>query len=41
MIDKYWIAARVIGESRRKDFILNDDAYNYLSADQVKRGQVI
>lgn len=41
MTDKYWIAARVIGENRRKDFILNDEAYNYLSVDQVKRGQVI
>lgn len=31
MTDKYWIAARVIGESKRKEPILNEEAYNYVS----------
>jgi hypothetical protein len=41
MIDKYWIAARVIGESRRKESIVSEEAYNYLSPEQVKRGEII
>jgi hypothetical protein len=31
MIDKCWIAARVIGESKRKEQILSDEAYKYIS----------
>ena len=41
MTDKCWIAARVIGESKRKEPILNEEAYNYISPEQVRKGKII
>lgn len=41
MTDKCWIAARVIGESKRKEAILSEEAYNYISAEQVRKGKII
>lgn len=41
MTDKYWIAAKVIGQSNKKEAALHEEAYNYLTPEQVKRGKVI
>lgn len=41
MTDKCWIAARIIGETKRKEPVLNDEAYCYLSPEQVKKGQTL
>ena len=41
MTEQCWIAAKVIGESKRKEPILSEEAYNYISPEQVRKGKVI
>lgn len=41
MTDKCWIAAKVIGERRKREFVLNKEAYNYISPEQVRKGEMV
>jgi len=41
MTDKYWLAARVIGQTKRNEPVLNEEAYCYVSPEQAKRSEVI
>ncbi len=41
MTSKYFIAARIIGQNRKKESILNEEAYDYLGAEQIKKGEMI
>ncbi len=40
MTDNYWIAARIIGQNKKRQPILNEEAYNYVTNEQAKRGEL-